>query len=474
LLIFLLLFQEDEVLGRINASVDDPLALETAGYALYDLYPERRGNLFSDEVYRLTKAKDATTTYTRSIQDEDSSSPSARYLPPNHKFKNNDVIMLTWQPNGSGDFFDPITTLPTSDKAIVTEARVLNMGPTYVDIAMPAGCFETTFGPAPNDASGSGDKRMRLRADRFFSDVPYRRMVDALSQITAIPDQAASGKKAANVIATTESEKKAEAKSRNPHENIVLDEVLREAILSTHAFTDIHSPLLRDPDVCDLEQVSNKLAKPPMATSYKLASQAVKYMKTNPHGVFRTFNAPQLASIEAALTRRMTMIQGPPGSGKWVAAILILCVASISVQFRIPHTTISIYSFSLTGKTTVAAAIGFGFVHQCRTISPSAKVLACAFSNVGADNLAEAMIRLGLKVVRVGKPSAVSEALWDCTLDAAIGRDEMAQKAIKNAARATTRLSKCSKGSPSTGALSERTLREVATAAVKASIQVRR
>jgi hypothetical protein len=73
---------------------------------------------------------------------------------------------------------------------------------------------------------------------------------------------------------------------------------------------------LRDPDVCDLEQVSNKLAKPPMATSYKLASQAVKYMKSNPHGVFRTFNAPQLASIEAALTRRMTMIQGPPGSGE--------------------------------------------------------------------------------------------------------------------------------------------------------------
>jgi hypothetical protein len=313
------------VLGRIKASVDDPLALETAGYALSDLYPERRGNLFSDEVYRLTKAKDATTTYTRNIQDDfssDSSSPNARYLPPNHKFKNNDVIMLTWQPNGSGDFFDPITTLPTSDKAIVTEARVLNMGPTYVDIAMPAGCFETTFGPAPNDASGSGDKRMRLRADRFFSDVPYRRMVDALAQITAIPDQAASGKKASNTIATTESEKKAEAKSKNPHENIVMDEVLREAILSTHAFTDIHSPLLRDPDVCDLEQVSNKLAKPPMATSYKLASQAVKYMKTNPHGVFRTFNAPQLASIEAALTRRMTMIQGPPGSGKWAPAIL--------------------------------------------------------------------------------------------------------------------------------------------------------
>jgi hypothetical protein len=203
-----------------------------------------------------------------------------------------------------------------------------------------------------------------------------------------------------------------------------------------------------------------------MATSYKLASQAVKYMKSNPHNVFRGFNAPQLAAIEAALTRRMTMIQGPPGSGEWITAILYYNAFVALFVFLTPF-------FSLTGKTTVAAAIGFGFVHQCRTISTSAKVLACAFSNVGADNLAEAMIRLGLKVVRVGKPSAVSEALWDCTLDAAIGRDEMAQKAIKKAAQATTRLSKCSKGSPSTGALSERSLREVATAAVKASIQVR-
>lgn len=42
--------QEEEVLSRIKASVDSPLALEEAGFALFDLYPERRGNLFSDEV----------------------------------------------------------------------------------------------------------------------------------------------------------------------------------------------------------------------------------------------------------------------------------------------------------------------------------------------------------------------------------------------------------------------------------------
>ena len=42
--------QEDEVLGRIEASLESPLALENAGHALFDLYPDRRGNIFADEV----------------------------------------------------------------------------------------------------------------------------------------------------------------------------------------------------------------------------------------------------------------------------------------------------------------------------------------------------------------------------------------------------------------------------------------
>lgn len=38
------------MVGRLDASLEDPLALEIAGHALYDMYPERRGNIFSDEV----------------------------------------------------------------------------------------------------------------------------------------------------------------------------------------------------------------------------------------------------------------------------------------------------------------------------------------------------------------------------------------------------------------------------------------
>jgi FixJ family two-component response regulator len=89
--------------------------------------------------------------------------------------------------------------------------------------------------------------------------------------------------------------------------------------------------------------------------------------------------------------------------------------------------------------------------------------------------LAEGFLRLGLKIVRVGKPSAVSENLWDYTLDAAIDRDPEAQKAMKNAARATAHLAKLQsrKSGSMNGMISERAAKDIATAAVKASIKVR-
>lgn len=102
-------------------------------------------------------------------------------------------------------------------------------------------------------------------------------------------------------------------------------------------------------------------------------------------------------------------------------------------------------------------------------------MLATAFSNVGADNLAEKFLSLGLKVVRVGKPSGVSEALWGYTLDAAIRKDPLAQKALEDASKMTAKLksSDADDKRKNKGSLSaERAKRDEATAAVKASIQV--
>ena len=80
-------------------------------------------------------------------------------------------------------------------------------------------------------------------------------------------------------------------------------------------------------------------------------------------------------------------------------------------------------------------------------------------------------------MVRVGKPSGVSESLWGHTLDAAIERDSNAQKALEEAARVTAKVRMSNDGGSkrkNKGSLSaERALRDAATNAVKASIQVR-
>ncbi|GKY92395.1 hypothetical protein MPSEU_000210400 [Mayamaea pseudoterrestris] len=418
--------EEEEVLSRIKASLDSPLSLELSGYALFDMFPSRRGNLFSDEVYRLIKAFDAASVYHRDA-DYDvlpaSAATNETNLPSNHRFSKNDVIMLTLQPSGSGDYYNQ-ASLPTSDTAVTLEARVLNTGPTYVDIAVPAGKFEAAFGPAPNDRYNKGDSSMRLRMDRFFSKVPYERMVQALGQLTSISTR----RKAEDLP----SDSKVQPSDDKPNylDSIVMDEVIRETILKTHAYANSESPLYGDADACDLEELANKIAKPPMRTSHKLATGALAFIDTRPD-IFTKFNAPQRAAIEAALTRRLTMIQGPPGSG----------------------------------KTTVAAAIAFGYAKQCRAISPHTKVLACAFSNVGADNLAEAIQGLGLRVIRVGKASAIAESLWNITLDAAIDRDNDAISALRVASRATTAAAKL--GASTTYGLGERSVKDAATNAVK-------
>lgn len=76
--------------------------------------------------------------------------------------------------------------------------------------------------------------------------------------------------------------------------------------------------------------------------------------------------------------------------------------------------------------------------------------------------------------MRIGKASAVSQSLWDHTLDAAIERDPEAKKALEEATVATCNLKnmKARSGKSKLDIASERNKREIATAAVKASIKV--
>ncbi|MGK3738056.1 MAG: hypothetical protein ACI8RD_005128 [Bacillariaceae sp.] len=272
------------------------------------MYPERRGNLFSDEVYRLTKARDATTNVDNELQQS---------LPPNNKFSNNDVILITQQPMGSGDFFDP-NQLPTSSTATKVEARIINRGPTYVDVAINAGSFEANFGPAPNNygPSGKGDPAIRLRADRFFSSIPYDRMVEALTRISSIPQRESSEELDQENKADKQENKKNDSNSSSPHSKISMDDLLSELIISTHALTDPASALFHDVDSVDLVSLDRRLSRPPMPSSFKLANEVLNYVQANSNKTFKPLNGPQLAAIGAALTRKMTLIQGPPGKLK--------------------------------------------------------------------------------------------------------------------------------------------------------------
>lgn len=436
--------EEQEVIERIKSSIEDPLTLELAGHALLDMYPERRGTIFSDEIYRLVKSKDATTNIENNRRQQN--------LPPNNKFSKNDVILLTLQPLGCGDFFDS-KNLPISKSATRVESRVINRGPTYIDVAVNAGVFEATFGPAPNNEglSGKGDPNLCLRADRFFSSTPYDRMAEAVTRISSIPEHEShpwegieKKPKESNDVKgkKTGKNKQSISSSGSPHNNIRMDDLLRDVVISSHAFSDPTSPMFHDVDAVDLVSLERRLARPPMPSSIKLANQVLSYVQSNSgtDKAFKPLNASQLAAIGAALTRKLTLIQGPPG----------------------------------TGKTTAASVIGFGFSYQCRSLSPNVKVLASSFSNAGADNLTEGFRLLGLKVIRIGKASAMSESLWSYSLDAAIDRDPEARKALDLAASATAQLMKIrkEKKKKSNGStLTERAAQVIATSAVKRSIR---
>ena len=263
-------------MARIKASLDDPLSLEVAGHCTYDMYPERRGNLFSDEVYRLTKANDASFVYNeldqKNSEDQENALSSGddghqqRYLPPNHKFSNNDVILLTLQPRGSGDYYEALN-LPTSSTATSIEGRVIATGPTYIDVAIAGGMFESAFGPAPNNygASGRGDPNLRLRSDRFFSNIPYTRMVGALTQLTAVPDRSSNNKDkdggtssfvpAAGTGAAPSTKTASVEKNTNPRNIIQMDDLFKEAIILSYSFTDPESLFFHDDSVCDIQRL---------------------------------------------------------------------------------------------------------------------------------------------------------------------------------------------------------------------------
>ena len=113
-------------------------------------------------------------------------------------------------------------------------------------------------------------------------------------------------------------------------------------------------------------------------------------------------NRSQCEAVQFALTARdLAIIHGPPGTGKTTTVIEIIRQAVMRGE----------------------------------------KVLACAPSNAGVDNLLERLIPLGISVVRVGHPARVHETLQSHTLDALIEKDQT-MDLVKDYMREAERLSK--------------------------------
>ncbi len=96
------------------------------------------------------------------------------------------------------------------------------------------------------------------------------------------------------------------------------------------------------------------------------------------------FNASQQQAIQFALSARdLAIIHGPPGTGKTTTVVELIRQAVLKGQ----------------------------------------KVLACAPSNTGVDNLLEKLVGNPLRVVRIGHPARVQEELQAYTLDALVEAD---------------------------------------------------
>ena len=107
-------------------------------------------------------------------------------------------------------------------------------------------------------------------------------------------------------------------------------------------------------------------------------------------------NTSQLSALEKAITQTVTLIQGPPGTGKTRTAC-----AMLAAIVNLKNQRISTSPSKFPGLQ----------LH---------KVLACAHSNIAADNLLEGLVAQGVKCVRLGDDlysfmidcSSFSQSLW--------------------------------------------------------------
>lgn len=121
-------------------------------------------------------------------------------------------------------------------------------------------------------------------------------------------------------------------------------------------------------------------------------------------------------------------VPASPGDLRWLDATLDASQQEAVVHaLRAEHIAL-IHGPPGTGKTTAIVEL----IRQC--VARGERVLAAAPSNVAVDNLAERLLRAGLRIVRLGHPARVQEAVRDVAL-ASLVLDAPEQKLLRDVKR---------------------------------------
>jgi len=234
------------------------------------------------------------------------------------------------------------------EKAEVQQGVVLEFGQRFVDVLFSV--------PV---AASAEPHRLSL----YFSDVSYRRMEAALLEV-ASPDLKVVCKDLRQCLVDSFVELTPQSSSRS-----LAQSARASAAAALPAAPPAMPPLsaAAAPELSALARASPPWKSDKTAARAALASAEAAAGRRG-HG---PLDASQTAAVAQALKRRLSLIQGPPGTGK-----------------------------TRTACRLVAALVALQRSDSAR--SATDRVLACALSNVAADNLLEGCLELGLKVCLKG------------------------------------------------------------------------
>ena len=225
---------------------------------------------------------------------------------------------------------------------------------------------------------GSDRSQSQWRIDKLGNQIQYQRQLRAISVLTSVTtDRAVNGAK------LTQTKKAGGKTDPRPANEIAL--AITESCLvprgddSSGIASTIPKPSI--PALCEapcLDRFGTPMRGPLAAGGYGFSS-------------LRDLNRSQLAAVNAATTRRLTLIQGPPGTGKTQVSVRLL-----------QH-----WVRSRAHDTTVGGARG------C--------ILACSDSNIAVDNILLGLVKRGVRAVRLGRPENTRPELLPHCVDEITG-----------------------------------------------------